>query len=157
MEKERWAIFDLDGTIADINYRLDQSTVNGKLDYKKLHDTSLIQFDEPIKETIALIKSLRKFGVKIFILTARFGNTEKVTVEWLDKHEAYFDELTMKSKKDIYVKSDAWKEKQMHKFMEKRNVSYEQIILSSDDYGKNQTMFESWGIPCLDPNVLYTN
>jgi len=157
MEKQRWAIFDLDGTIADIGYRLDQSTVNGKLDYKKLHDPSLIQFDEPIKETIDLIKNLRKFDVKIFILTARFDSTEKVTVEWLDKHEVYFDELIMKSRKDTYIKSDGWKEKQMHKFMEKRNVSYEQIILSSDDYGKNQTMFESWGIPCLDPNVLYTN
>ena len=154
MEKQKWAIFDLDGTIADISYRLNKSTVNGKLDYKKLHDPLLMQFDKPIKKTIALIKNLSKFKVKIFILTARFDSTEKVTVKWLDKHEAYFDELIMKSKKDIYVRSDQWKEKQMHIFMEKQDVAYEQIILSSDDYGKNQTMFESWGIPCLDPNAL---
>ena len=154
MERQKWAIFDLDGTIADIGYRLNESTVDGKLDYKKLHDPLLIQFDKPIKETIALIKNLSKFKVKIFILTARFDSTKKVTVKWLDKHQVYFDKLIMKSKKDIYIKSDHWKEKQMHIFMEKQNVAYEQIILSSDDYGKNQNMFESWGIPCLDPNVL---
>ena len=154
---KRWAIFDLDGTIADINYRLDKSTVNGKLDYNKLHDPSLIDFDVPIRETIDLMNNLAKFNVGIFILTARFSYTKEATEKWLNYFNVPYDELVMKGNKDIYVKSDAWKEKQMHKFMEKQNISYEQIILSSDDYGKNQTMFESWGIPCLDPNVLYTN
>ena len=157
MEKQRWAIFDLDNTIADIGYRLQQSTIKGKLDYKKLHDPSLIQFDEPMYKTIDLIQNLSKFNVKIFILTARFVSTEEVTVEWLDKHEVYFDELLMKSNKDVYMKSDKWKEKEMLRFI-KQDYTRE-VILSCDDYYKNQLMFESYGIPCLDPwdSELNTN
>ena len=149
MEKQRWAIFDLDNTIADIGYRLQQSTTKGKLDYKKLHDPSLIQFDEPMYKTIDLIRDLRNFNVKIFILTARFASTEKATVEWLDKHEVYFDQLLMKSSKDVYMKSDKWKEKEMLRFMQQDYLR--QVILAADDYHKNQFMFESYDIPCLDP------
>jgi len=156
MEKQRWAIFDLDNTIADMNTRLNLSMVNGKLDYEKLHHKTYIAFDEPMYNTIDLINSLTCFNVKIFILTGRYDSTRKETLKWLHNNDVYFDKLVMKSNKDKYVKSEEWKEKQMHKFMEDLKLSYEQIILSSDDHSKNQTMFESWGIPCLDPNVLCT-
>ena len=33
---KKWAIFDLDNTIAKIDKRLAKATVNGKLDYKLL-------------------------------------------------------------------------------------------------------------------------
>ena len=157
MEKQRWAIFDLDGTIAKMDKRLAKATVNGKLDYKLLHQEYLITQDTPMYGTIDLMESLAAFNVRIFILTARFSYTKGATEEWLNYYKVPYDKLVMKGNKDIYVRSEEWKEKQLHIFMEKQNVSYEQIILSSDDYGKNQTMFESWGIPCLDPNVLYTN
>jgi len=156
MEKQRWAIFDLDGTIANIDYRLRIASENGKLDYDKLHDPNLIETDKPIYETMYLLDSLSKFNVGIFILTGRFANTKKATEKWLNSFNVSYDKLVMKGYKDIYFKSDHWKENQMHKFMEKQNIHVEQIILSVDDYCKNQTMFESWGIPCLDPNVLYT-
>ncbi len=113
--KQRWAIFDLDNTIANISSRLEKSTINGKLDYKKLHDPMLIRDDEPMFKTINLINDLCEFNVKIFILTARFASTENVTLEWLHKHSVYFDKLIMKSQgfPDTYMKSDQWKEKQM--------------------------------------------
>ena len=57
----------------------------------------------------------------------------------------------MKSYKDTYVKSNTWKEKQLLKFIEENNITSEHIILAADDHKSNQTMFESWGIPCLDP------
>ena len=155
MEKQRWAIFDLDNTIANINDRLQKSTINDKLNYKLLHNQEYIKlYDKPIKATIDLVNVLSAFNIRILILTARADSTRSVTVDWLLKNNVIYDALIMKTLKDTYVKSFEWKEKQMHKFMDKYNISYEQIILSSDDYGKNQTMFESWGIPCLDPNIL---
>tara|TARA_B100001094_G_scaffold115340_1_gene111272 strand:- start:1008 stop:1484 length:477 start_codon:yes stop_codon:yes gene_type:complete len=157
MERERWAIFDLDNTIADINERLKASTdpKTGRLDYGLLHNREYIKlYDKPIKSTIDLMKNLSDFGVKILILTARADKTKVVTLDWLFKNNVRYDSLIMKNFENTYTKSFEWKEKQLHKFMDNKNISYEQIILSSDDYGKNQTMFESWGIPCLDPNVL---
>lgn len=145
MEK-RWAIFDLDNTIADISYRLQQSTINGKLDYKKLHDPSLIKIDEPMHKTIDLMNDLASFNVSIFILTARFESTRQVTEKWLHVNNVPYDKLVMKPYEDTYMKSDVWKEKELHKFN-----NFNNIILSCDDYHKNQFMFESYDIPCLDP------
>lgn len=148
---KRWAIFDLDNTIADMNNRLAIASESGKLDYNKLHSKDLIRQDEPIYETIDLINDLANFNVSIFILTGRFESTLAVTKEWLMFHNVPYDKLVMKSYKDTYMKSNAWKEKQLLRFIEENNITPEHIILAADDYAPNQTMFESWGIPCLDP------
>tara|TARA_R100000734_G_scaffold6886_1_gene5719 strand:+ start:217 stop:699 length:483 start_codon:yes stop_codon:yes gene_type:complete len=148
---KRWAIFDLDNTIAKIDKRLAKATVNGKLDYKLLHQEYLIMHDAPMYNTIDLIDSLATFNVGIFILTGRFESTRGATEEWLNYYKVYYDKLVMKPYKDTYVKSNVWKEKQLLKFIEENNITSEHIILAADDHKSNQTMFESWGIPCLDP------
>ena len=145
MEK-RWAIFDLDNTIAKIDKRLDKATVNGKLDYKLLHQEYLIMQDTPMYNTIDLMNSLATLNVGIFILTARFDSTRGATKEWQNYYRVPYDKLVMKSYKDTYMKSHVWKEKELHKFN-----NFNNIILSCDDYHKNQFMFESYDIPCLDP------
>jgi len=147
---KRWAIFDLDNTIADINDRLAAASYSGKLDYSKLHDPELIKTDKPMYETIDLMNDLANFNVSIFILTGRFATTKEVTEQWLHTYNVPYDKLIMKSYKDTYMKSDRWKEKELHKFNNLNN-----IILACDDHKKNQYMFESYGIPCLDP--LQTN
>lgn len=148
---KRWAIFDLDNTIADMSNRLQLSTVNGKLDYSKLHSLELIKTDEPMYETIDLMNSLAKFNVGIFILTGRFAHTRQETERWLNHHNVPYDKLQMKLNSNMYVKSDEWKRKKMIEFMQQKYLSFEHIILACDDYKKNQYMFESYGIPCLDP------
>lgn len=148
---KRWAIFDLDNTIAKIDKRLAKATVNGKLDYKLLHQEYLITQDTPMYDTIDLMESLATFNVGIFILTGRFESTKGCTEEWLTYWRVPYDKLVMKSYKDTYVKSNTWKEKQLLKFIEENNITSEHIILAVDDHKPNQTMFESWGIPCLDP------
>ena len=55
----------------------------------------------------------------------------------------------MKSYNETYMKLDKWKEKEMLKFMQQDYLR--QVILAADDYHKNQFMFESYDIPCLDP------
>lgn len=149
MIRQRWAIFDLDNTIADISYRLQQADEKGKLNYEKLHDPSLIQFDEPMFKTIDLMNDLANFNISIFILTARFAATRKVTERWLQVNNVPYDKLVMKSYNKTYMKSDKWKENEMLKFMQQDSLP--QVILAADDYHKNQFMFESYDIPCLDP------
>ena len=145
---KRWAIFDLDNTIADINNRLAIASESGKLDYKRLHDPELIRTDEPMYETIDLINDLANFNISIFILTARFISTKQVTEQWLHDHNVPYDKLVMKEYKDTYMKSDLWKERELLKFN-----NFNNIILSCDDYVKNQAMFERYDIPCLDPTI----
>ena len=148
---KRWAIFDLDNTIADMSYRLQMASESGKLDYSKLHSLELIKTDEPMYETIDLMNSLAKFNVGIFILTGRFAHTRQVTEKWLNHHDVPYDKLQMKLNSDIYVKSDKWKQKKLIEFMQQKCLSFEHIILACDDHEKNRYMFESYAIPCLDP------
>ena len=148
---KRWAIFDLDNTIADMSARLEASTVNGKLNYGKFHNIDLVKQDTPMQETIDLISNLANFNIGIFILTGRFESTKQVTERWLSNYNVSYDKLVMKSYKDTYIKSNTWKEKQLLKFIEENNITSEHIILAADDNKANQTMFESWAIPCLDP------
>ena len=148
---KRWAIFDLDNTIADMSNRLQIASESGKLDYSKLHALELIKTDKPMYETIDLMNSLAKFNVGIFILTGRFAHTRQVTEKWLNHYDVPYDKLQMKLNSDIYVKSDEWKRKKMIEFMKQKCLSFEHIILACDDYKKNQYMFESYAIPCLDP------
>ena len=148
---KRWAIFDLDNTIADINDRLAVASYSGKLDYSKLHSLELIKADKPMYKTIDLMNDLANFNVGIFILTGRFAHTRQVTEKWLNHYNVPYDKLQMKLNSDIYIKSDAWKYRKMIEFMEQKRLSFEHIILACDDHKKNQHMFESYGIPCLDP------
>tara|TARA_A100001201_G_scaffold73884_1_gene67162 strand:- start:257 stop:730 length:474 start_codon:yes stop_codon:yes gene_type:complete len=152
---KRWAIFDLDNTIADINDRLAVASYSGKLDYNRLHDPELIKEDKPMYKTIDLINDLANFNVGIFILTGRFATTREVTEQWLHTYNVPYDKLQMKLNSDMYVKSDEWKRKKMIEFMRQKCLSFEHIVLACDDHKKNQYMFESYGIPCLNP--LQTN
>ena len=148
---KRWAIFDLDNTIAKIDKRLAKATVNGKLDYNLLHEEYLITQDTPMYETIDLMNSLANFNVGIFILTGRFATTRGATEEWLNYYKVPYDKLQMKLYAHRFMKSDEWKRRKMIEFMKQKYLSFEHIILACDDYKKNQYMFESYGIPCLNP------
>ncbi len=148
---KRWAIFDLDNTIADISNRLQIASENGKVDYFRLHDPELIKTDEPMYETIDLINSLAKFNVGIFILTGRLSSTRKETEKWLNHHNVFYDKLQMKSYNDRFVKSDKWKLQKMVEFMRQKYLSFQHIVLACDDDKKNRYMFESYEIVCLDP------
>ena len=148
---KRWAIFDLDNTIAKMDKRLAKATVNGKLDYDLLHQEYLIMQDTPMYNTIDLMDSLASFNVGIFILTGRLATTRGATEEWLNYYKVPYDKLQMKLRSDSFIKSDKWKQRKLIEFMREKCLSFEHIILACDDHKKNQYMFESYAIPCLDP------
>ena len=151
--KNKWVIFDLDGTLANIENRLEKSTINGKLNYGKLHESSLIALDEPMTEVIDFLKSFKRFGCKIMILSARFESTIKVTKEWFDKYNIPYDILKLKSMNETYMHSAKWKSKYLMELLTEIS-SPENVILAVDDFEPNQKMFESYGIHCLNPNTI---
>ena len=53
----KWIIFDLDGTLADIEVRRDVCTKeNGKMDWDKFFDPENINLDEPNQPVINTLK-----------------------------------------------------------------------------------------------------
>ena len=106
-------IFDLDGTLALIDKRRELSTKpNGKIDFDKLHDPSLIKHDKPNWPVIKMAQLFAEQGFNIVIFSGRSDITELVTREWLAKHRIPYHKLVMRDNVR-YFKPDEILKKQM--------------------------------------------
>ena len=95
----KWIIFDLDGTLADIEDRRQLCTKeNGKMDWNKFFDPENIKLDKPNWPVINTLLAFVQAGYKIAIFTGRSASTLDATKEWLndmdwkDNVEAVFDD-----------------------------------------------------------------
>ncbi|MGI9599529.1 MAG: polynucleotide kinase, partial [Candidatus Actinomarina sp.] len=87
MLKNKWIIFDLDGTLADIEDRRKLSTKeDGKMDWDKFFDPENIKLDKPKTDVIMMLQALKAFGYQIAILTGRSKATKEETKNWLTKY-----------------------------------------------------------------------
>ena len=65
-------IFDLDGTLADINERKQKSQLdNGKMDWDIFFDPENIKLDKPKPEVIKCAQMFKEQGYKIVIFSGR--------------------------------------------------------------------------------------
>ncbi len=64
---------------------------------------------EPIKDSVYYIKKLKEDGNEIYIITGRnngeYKNPKELTIEWLDKHEVYYDKLIFTDAFDKHEKT----------------------------------------------------
>tara|TARA_R100000231_G_C5273722_1_gene149446 strand:+ start:240 stop:713 length:474 start_codon:yes stop_codon:yes gene_type:complete len=99
MIKDKWVIFDLDGTLADIEGRRKMAMKsNGKMDWDIFFADRLIETDVPNWPVIQTAQSLfEKFNIAIF--SGRSESTKTVTEEWLKKHNVPFNMLKMRPTK----------------------------------------------------------
>ena len=90
-------IFDLDGTLADIEERRQLSTKeDGKMDWDKFFDPNNISLDKPNWSVIHMAKILKDAGHQIVIFSGRSKATKDTTKEWLNKFGVPFDVLKMR-------------------------------------------------------------
>ena len=96
-------IFDLDGTLADIDTRRAISLKsNGKLNWDKFFDPDNIQLDLPNQPVIDVANMLHSQGYLIYIFSGRSDKTEDATIAWLDKHNVNYDLLQMRPQGLLY-------------------------------------------------------
>ncbi|WP_226051288.1 HAD family acid phosphatase [Dickeya chrysanthemi] len=135
-------IFDLDGTLANIDRRRNYLNNNpGDWDgfFKDL------AFDEPNEPIIMLYKLLSQNGNQLMIIVSgRPDRYKKDTISWLKKHSIIYDKIYMRrdgdKRPDYQVKEDILDEI-MSKGME--------VILSIDDRDSVVKMWRNRGITCL--------
>lgn len=95
--KDSWIIFDLDGTLADIENRRKLAVkANGKMDWDIFFSSRLVETDEPKESVIEMARVLSTAGHKIAILSGRSKATKQVTTEWLRFHGVPFDVLKLR-------------------------------------------------------------
>ena len=95
-------IFDLDGTLALIDKRRELSTKpNGKIDFDKLHDPSLIKHDKPNWPVIKIAQLFAEQGFNVVIFSGRSDKTKFTTRSWLSNNRVPFHKLVMRPHKTM--------------------------------------------------------
>ena len=104
-------IFDLDGTLALVEKRVEKATTRKKangedaLDWGIFFDGKNIQLDEPNYPVISMAQMYYREGYKIVIFSGRNDRSFDTTKQWLKKFDVPFDLLVMRPDK---FKSDSW-------------------------------------------------
>lgn len=135
-------IFDIDGTLADLNGR-EQFLHNGKKDWKSFNAN--MDKDLPNMPIVELYRTLYKSqNYEIILVSGRQERFRKVTETWLTFHEIPFDTLLMRKnddfRHDCEIKQDILKDLQQ---------AGKQILFTVDDRQSVVDMWRANGITCL--------
>jgi uncharacterized HAD superfamily protein len=99
-------IFDIDGTIANCKHRLGYIAEKPKR-WKMFEETA--HLDEPIMETIAILRALQAQNYHIVLCTGRGEKMRRTTTDWLYAYNVPYNVLYMR-KLDDYRADDIVKE-----------------------------------------------
>lgn len=123
-------IFDIDGTIAEMNDRSPYEWDKVDTDNIKINIASI--FD-----------SLKKSGAKMFFLSGRDGSCYEKTLQWLSDHNLQHDGLFMRqagdTRKDSIVKKELYEENIKGKY---------NVISVFDDRNQVVDLWRSLGLTC---------
>jgi hypothetical protein len=148
-------IWDLDGTLANIDERMEYARKpNGKINYKKLYDRSMISTDKPIKEMVDRYKELKAQGHRMMLFTGRCISTIKETVDWLEENGVTgYEILMMRPSKppEAYTPAPLLKKIWFHEELDLYDRS--NVIGSYDDNKKVIDMWKELGIPTFHVGI----
>ena len=104
---QKTIIFDLDGTLANIDSRRDISMKpNGRLDWDVFAaPNSILALDKPNAPVIKMAQMFKADGFKIVIFSGRNDRGFDATVQWLNNNHVPFDFLVMRPDK---FKDKSW-------------------------------------------------
>lgn len=133
-------IFDLDGTLADIQHRIHFIQRKPK-NYDAFHYACVN--DRPILAIIEICRDLWVKGNRIIICSGRSDMVEAQTRSWLDHHEVMFDKLLMRKDKD-YRQDCIIKKEMLDKL---REEGYNPVV-AFDDRQQVVDMWRENGLIC---------
>ena len=157
-------IFDLDGTLANIDVRRDKSLKpNGKLDWDIFASpTSVMDWDTPNKPVVKMAQLFHNDGFRIVIFSGRNDRSFHATRDWLKIHNVPFDLLVMRPDK---FKDDSWPvadgnpatfdmrfmpDEILKKKMLDTFVDIDDVFLVVDDRDKVVKMWRDLGLTCFE-------
>jgi hypothetical protein len=141
-------IFDLDGTLADIETRRVISIKeNGKMDWDIFFDPKNISLDTPNRPVITMAKLLKESGHRIVILSGRSKVTKDATRDWLKQFDVPFDVLKMRpdNKEFKFMPDDQLKKL----WLDQLFPNTDDVLCVFDDRDKVVKMWRENGLSCL--------
>ena len=145
---DKWVIFDLDGTLANIDARRKLATKpNGKIDWDIFFDPANIKLDQPNHAVIKMAQILAESGHMIAIFSGRSKGTQLTTKSWLVKHNVPFHVIKMRptGKDWMFKPDDQLKQNWLDDlFPDKSN-----IVCVFDDRDKVVKMWRNNDLTCM--------
>ena len=140
------AIFDIDGTLADIEHRRHYVT-GGRSYWEKFNES--MGDDTPNAPVVSLYHSLWRSGdYNIEIVTGRNERFRDITERWFIWNEIPFKRITMREDKDFRA-DHLVKEEILHRFL----AEGLDIIFAVDDRQQVVDMWRRNGIACFQCDV----
>lgn len=135
-------LFDLDGTLANLEHRLHHITGDTK-DWDAFYDAC--DGDDPITHNLILAKRIHEGGGEIWVVTGRSDQVFDKTVEWLDRYIGCVSMLWMRKQGDHRPDYKVKREiiESLPEIMRNR------IQMAFEDRTQVVEMYRDMGIPCL--------
>lgn len=141
-------IFDLDGTLANIDARRELATLpDGKINWKTFFNPSNIKLDEPNWPVINTFKALQLAGFTVGIFSGRDDISKEVTVKWLAVHGIKPTFLKMR-KSGTFTPDDKLKKLWLDDLIQDGHS----VMCVFDDRDKVVKMWRDNGISCFQVN-----
>jgi FMN phosphatase YigB (HAD superfamily) len=135
-------IFDIDGTLADLNGR-EQFLHNGKKDWKNFNAN--MDKDLPNTPVVELYRTLYESNrYELILVSGRQECFRKVTETWLVWHQIPFDTLLMRRDDDFRHDHEV-----KQGILQSLQAQGKEILLSVDDRQSVVDMWRANGITCL--------
>lgn len=140
-KKNKWVIFDLDGTLCDVSHRLYLIKREHPL-WEAFNEACTS--DIPRRRELELLKVMRKAGYKIALFTGRSVAFQPETEEWLQYYGVKYDALQMRPsgdrRSDSVVKAE---------YLSKAGIKPEQVLFVVEDRDRVVKMWRDMGLLCL--------
>ena len=136
-------IFDLDGTLANIDKRRTLATKNGKMNWNVFFNPDNIDLDTPNQAVINMANILYSQDYIIYILSGRSDKTYQATIAWLDKHKVNYDLLIMRPQNQLYKKDSDLKQGWLD------TIGKDRVSMVFDDRNQVVDMWRKNGLTCM--------
>ena len=134
-------IFDLDGTLANIDKRRKLATKNGKMNWNVFFNPDNIDLDTPNQAVINMANILYSQDYIIYILSGRSDKTHQATIDWLSKHNVDYDLLIMRPQNQLYKKDADLKQSWLD------TIGKDRVSMVFDDRQQVVDMWRQNGLP----------
>ena len=134
-------IFDLDGTLANIDKRRTLATKNGKMNWNVFFNPDNIDLDTPNQAVINMANILYSQDYIIYILSGRSDKTHQATIDWLSKHNVDYDLLIMRPQNQLYKKDSDLKQSWLD------TIGKDRVSMVFDDRQQVVDMWRQNGLP----------